>query len=606
MARYICTGVLRDETGAIITGATVTVYKADGVLAADVYAAEAGGVAVNSVDSDANGRFTFYADDATYGYDQEFKVVCTKTGYTTITIDDIRVYGVTAAQAAIAAVTPAANKVPYFTSATAASVTDLSAFARTVLDDADAATARATMEVTRSALGYSVMQAAAAANMRALLEISEFVSVVTYGAVGDNSTDDGPAFQAAHDALPATGGIIYIPKAPTSKYAIATKVTITKPCLIYGDGWGSIVRANGAIVAIFEVNDGGEGTTIRDLRLEGNKAAAAGTLLRGIEIDGATDCTVQNVLFSGPDVTHGLNFGVDIIGQASNRTKVLYCRFERLVSSSSNGTAILCEYSSHNKFIGNTIDSSGFIAADSSAGAAIFLSATVASGGIGSTHNLVALNYISAHPQPGISINSTTYYEFANQLGECSNNSLINNFITLIDAAGGGDASSGITVVGNSPRNKIIGNTVTYCGNATNGGYGIVVSASAEGTEEAGQPKMDESPSFTLIEGNNVEYNRDTGIRVNGALAPIVKNNNCYENGQRTANTFYNIQLVSIEADLDCENGIVSGNHCVGANPKYQIHIGANVTNAQLIHNYTPTGGTGTVLNEGTGTSTHP
>lgn len=46
---------------------------------------------------------------------------------------------------AMAAVTPAADKIPYFTSASAASVATLTGFARTLLDDANAAAARVTL-----------------------------------------------------------------------------------------------------------------------------------------------------------------------------------------------------------------------------------------------------------------------------------------------------------------------------------------------------------------------------------------------------------------------------------------------------------------------------
>lgn len=50
-----------------------------------------------------------------------------------------------AALAALAALTPSANKMAYYTSGTAAALADLSAFGRTLIDDADAATARATL-----------------------------------------------------------------------------------------------------------------------------------------------------------------------------------------------------------------------------------------------------------------------------------------------------------------------------------------------------------------------------------------------------------------------------------------------------------------------------
>ena len=58
--------------------------------------------------------------------------------------DKVDVLGSVSAKA-IAAVTPAADRLPYFTSGTAAAVTALTSFARTILDDADAATARTTL-----------------------------------------------------------------------------------------------------------------------------------------------------------------------------------------------------------------------------------------------------------------------------------------------------------------------------------------------------------------------------------------------------------------------------------------------------------------------------
>lgn len=58
-------------------------------------------------------------------------------------------------------------------------------------------------------------------------EIRQVVSVKDYGAVGDGVADDYPAFAAAHDALPATGGTIIVPD--STSYFLGSTVVCTKP-----------------------------------------------------------------------------------------------------------------------------------------------------------------------------------------------------------------------------------------------------------------------------------------------------------------------------------------------------------------------------------------
>jgi hypothetical protein len=83
------TGIARSTGGAVLGSATVTIYLAGTTTAANVYEASSGGDSVTSVISDSNGRWTFYADVADYAFTQEYKVVVTKDGYSTITLDNI-------------------------------------------------------------------------------------------------------------------------------------------------------------------------------------------------------------------------------------------------------------------------------------------------------------------------------------------------------------------------------------------------------------------------------------------------------------------------------------------------------------------------------------
>src|SRR5574343_1146489 len=83
------TGLARSTGGAVLGSATVTIYLAGTTTPADVYEASSGGTSVNEVTTDSNGRWTFYADTTDYAFTQEYKVVVTKDGYSSITLDNV-------------------------------------------------------------------------------------------------------------------------------------------------------------------------------------------------------------------------------------------------------------------------------------------------------------------------------------------------------------------------------------------------------------------------------------------------------------------------------------------------------------------------------------
>ena len=94
MARWSCQGTTRDGNGRVILGATVSVYLTGTTTVASIYAAEAGGTAVNSVlSSSTNGSFLFFVDDTEYATTQFFRLVISKTGYETRTYDYANIVG---------------------------------------------------------------------------------------------------------------------------------------------------------------------------------------------------------------------------------------------------------------------------------------------------------------------------------------------------------------------------------------------------------------------------------------------------------------------------------------------------------------------------------
>lgn len=137
-------------------------------------------------------------------------------------------------------------------------------------------------------------------------------NVKHYGALGDGSTNDTTAIQAALDAAnTAGGGIVYFPK---GTYMKSTALTIGSNTILQGEGKASIVRnAAAANVAVFTNKDTASGNTgiqICDLYVDGNSAASTLTYVdatSGYSAISLVRCT--DTLITGCWVTGGVRTG---------------------------------------------------------------------------------------------------------------------------------------------------------------------------------------------------------------------------------------------------------------------------------------------------------
>ena len=92
--RYIYQSEVQDGRDNFVAGASVTVTRAGGTTKASIYSALTGG----TVDSDGiittgtDGTFAFYVDEDDYSHSQQFRIVWSKSGFTSETWDYIQIF----------------------------------------------------------------------------------------------------------------------------------------------------------------------------------------------------------------------------------------------------------------------------------------------------------------------------------------------------------------------------------------------------------------------------------------------------------------------------------------------------------------------------------
>ena len=213
--------------------------------------------------------------------------------------------------ASIAGLTTAADKFIYATASDAYAVADLTAFARTLLDDTTANLFLTTLTTTRSETGATAVTA--------LNKFREVISVKDFGATGDGTTDDTAAIQAALDAVTTIGAIVYF---PSGTYKTTSTITITKSVLLSGSGCAAKIAPNFGTTDVISVTGtslaGPNGIVFDGIFIQPSVTRTAGYLLNLVSVNWAQlyDCR----LFSGYN-------GLGITGAASSGLRVKDCKF---------------------------------------------------------------------------------------------------------------------------------------------------------------------------------------------------------------------------------------------------------------------------------------
>lgn len=304
-----------------------------------------------------------------------------------------------------------------------------------------------------------------------------YANVKSYGAVGDGTTDDTAAIQAACDAVAAAGGGgVFI---PAGTYKLTGDIVVASNLAIIGAGRPAILMAAANSVTNCIKVSGVSHVLIADLQINGNRAnvqqlATQYTKLNGVYIENSDDvivarCYIRDCYVSGVMA----NGGVTNLIVANNR--LVNCYDNQIYIRAKDTTPYtVCNYGT---IVGNVCSGGDF------SGIQV----------LGSSHytitgNTCYSNGPTAGQGDGIGSEGASYLTITGN--ECYNNGIQGIHIRFTSEVGSAQISSHVVVSGN----------VCYNHTSTNG--------------DAGGIAIDDTDD--IVVSGNLVYSNHYGLNING------------------------------------------------------------------------------------------
>ena len=432
-----------------------------------------------------------------------------------------------------------------------------------------------------------------------------------------DGTADEAEINAALTAIAAIGGTVLLSE---GTFHMAATASVPANCMLRGMGWGTILEydAGGNCVTI-----AGDNAKVRDLKIDiVAGAGAGGTRPNCVYAAGRTNLELlglwligdETVADDGSDIRQcGIYFtGVtystilNCVSQDHKRHGMSLAHSDYITVSENicNGSAmsgLSFSESTKNVIVGNNCTGNGsrgiWLAnactenlldgnmylengADN-----IYLSAS-------SDNNVLTGNVCNGAGDRGIDLNA------------CSNNTITGNMCSGNNLWGIqlGAASNDNTVSGNSCNSNDSDDTGTYDGINLTGSSGNLISENTCKGNDRNGILVDVNSTRSVIEGNYCDGNGHHGISCAGNDSQI-NDNRCFDNSQKTAQTYHGIVLVS--GTFRCN---LVGNHCdsPGDSQEDGIHLTGTNSGCSLVGNWCYNGmGSGIYIGGGSDQQVH-